>query len=114
MLKHIKTLHIGIRSEELLNDEANTTEKLRALVEYTGDYNVGVGVNIIMTRFTINHIDKLTELLLGCEFKRLIFLRYKPIPDQTRWGNENPCMKELRFFKDWLKLTQNAGILTLC
>ena len=106
VLKHIKTLHIGIRSEELVNDEADTTERLRALVEYITDYNVGVGANIIITRFTINHINRLTELLLGCGFKRFIFLRYKPIPERTRWGNEKPGMKELRFFRDWLILAK--------
>jgi len=97
-LKHIKSLHIGIRSEELINNVAYTSAKLRDLAEL----DVLLGANLILTRFTIQNIDSLTELLLECGFKRLIFLRYKPIADHKRWNNENPCGEELKVFKNWL------------
>lgn len=102
VLSHIKSLHIGIRSEELIHDAIDTSAKLRVLTEYARSAGIGVGANLIMTRFTIDNIGRLTELLLECGFKRLIFLRYKPIADQVRWNNENPNSDELKLFKNWL------------
>ena len=100
-LRHIKSLHIGIQSEELINDAA-MSEKLRILNEL----DVPLGANLILTRFTIQNIEKLTERLLACGFKRLIFLRYKPIADHERWNNENPGGEELRRFNHWLARTK--------
>jgi len=97
-LKHIKSLHIGIRSEELINNMEDSSAKLRFLAEL----GVPLGANIILTRFTIQNIDRLAELLLECGFNRLIFLRYKPIADLKRWSNENPSGEELVVFKNWM------------
>jgi radical SAM protein with 4Fe4S-binding SPASM domain len=102
VLEYIKTLNVGIQSEKLIFNEKDTSDKLRALVECVTNFGVGVGANIIMNQFTICHIDKLFGLLLGCGFKRFIFLRYKPIADRARWDNENPTPEKLRFFKDWI------------
>jgi len=102
VLNHIKSLHIGIRSEELIHDSVNTSAKLRMLTEHTCTAGIGIGANIIVTRFAIQNIDRLTELLLDCGFNRLIFLRYKPIADKVRWNNENPGADELKLFKNWL------------
>ena len=100
--KRIKSLHVGIRSEEFIHNKANTAAKLRALEEGLSHAGVGLGANLIMTRLTIRHVDQLTELLMECGFRRLIFLRYKPIADRARWNRENPDGDDLRFFKDWL------------
>lgn len=106
-LKHVKSLHIGIRSEELINDAEHTSEKLRVLAEYAANAGIGIGANIIMTRFSIRNMDKLVELLLKCGYKRLIFLRYKPTADRGRWNNENPDAEELKLFKNWLTHTKH-------
>jgi radical SAM protein with 4Fe4S-binding SPASM domain len=98
VLSHIKSLHIGIRSEELIHDAVHILAKLRVLMER----DVFIGANLILTRFTIKNIDKLTELLLKHGFKRFIFLRYKPIADRERWNNENPSQEELSIFQNWL------------
>ena len=99
VLRHIKSLHIGIRSEELVNDSGAVTQ-LREIVGSARSEGFGVGANLIMTRFTIANIDTIMELLSSCEFDRLIFLRYKPIDDRIRWNNENPCADELTLFQD--------------
>jgi MoaA/NifB/PqqE/SkfB family radical SAM enzyme len=101
-LKHVKSLHIGIRSEALIHEAARITEELCALAEYAANAGIGLGANIIITRFAIRNIEKLTEMLLAIGFKRLIFLRYKPVDDYARWNKENPNAEELIIFKKWL------------
>lgn len=76
-------MHIGIRSEEFLSFAEQISAKLSVPVKSVGASGVGVGVNLIPTWFTINHIEKLMDLLLECRFKRFIFLRYKPIADRV-------------------------------
>ena len=100
ILQDVKSLHIGIRSESLIMDTENTVAQLRELAKYASQTNTFIGANIIITRFTINHLHKLVELLTSCGFQRLIFLRYKPIQDRTRWHNENPDKEALRRFED--------------
>jgi radical SAM protein with 4Fe4S-binding SPASM domain len=107
-LRHIKSLHVGIRSEELAHDSANASAKLRMLADCVRNAGAGIGANLIMTRFTLQNIDMLTELLMSCGFKRLIFLRYKPIADQERWNAENPGADELKSFKNWLIKAKSA------
>jgi len=107
VLNNIKSLHIGIRSEELIHDEKNTSKKLHTLKEYACNTGISLGANLIMTRFTLLNIDKLTELLLECGFNRFIFLRYKPVSDRVRWNNENPGANELKSFKNWLIQTKH-------
>jgi radical SAM protein with 4Fe4S-binding SPASM domain len=100
VLQHIKSLHLGIRSESLIIDTDNTIAKLNKLVGYAAQSNTFIGANLILTRFTINYLYKLVELLASCGFQRLVFLRYKPIQDSTRWKNENPGKELLHIFKD--------------
>jgi len=101
VLKHVKSLHIGIRSEELLtNTKAN--EKLHLLSEYVNISGVSLGANLIMTRFTIDNAEKILGLLLQLGIKRVIFLRYKPTSDIARWNIENPQPNKLQKFRRWL------------
>jgi len=101
VLNHIKTLHIGIRSEELLGNP-ETNDELLILSEYARSFGVMLGANLIMTRYTINNIEKILGLLLRHGFGRVIFLRYKPTLDVGRWNAENPQPDELRAFQRWL------------
>ena len=101
MLKHIKSLHIGVQSEELLRDAA-VSKELSTVEEHLRSLDIGFGANIILTRFTIRNMDKILESLLQCGFKRIIFLRYKPIANKQRWASENPGAHELEFFRNWL------------
>ena len=102
VLKHIKSLHVGIRPESLITDTQSTVAKLHELAEYAEQTNSFIGTNLIITRFTINHLHKLVDLLVSCGFQRLIFLRYKPIPDDIRWHNENPDKEALHIFENGL------------
>jgi radical SAM protein with 4Fe4S-binding SPASM domain len=72
------------------------------LSEYVHSSGVKLGANLIMTRYTINNVEKVLELLLQHGFERVIFLRYKPTSDSTRWNAENPQPEELRAFRHWL------------
>ena len=85
-----------------MNNAASVSEKLRMLTENVSRANVRIGANLIITKFTIKNRIKLTELLIECGFKRLIFLRYKPIADHDRWNSENPDGGDLEIFQNWL------------
>jgi radical SAM protein with 4Fe4S-binding SPASM domain len=98
VLKHVKSLHIGMRSEELMNDPVNMSEQLTALTKCVGEFGIGIGANIIITRFTIHNMQTIAETLLNSGLKRLIFLRYKPITNHSRWLEENPDNSELEVF----------------
>jgi radical SAM protein with 4Fe4S-binding SPASM domain len=113
VFQYIKSLHIGIRSEELISGGEETAAKLCALVDAAYDAGVGTGANLIMTRFTLQHLREIVETLLRCGFERLIFLRYKPIDDQERWNAENPSRDDLMAFERWLLWAKNqlAGIM---
>ena len=99
VLQHIKSLHVGIRSESLITDTDNTIAKLHELASYASQTKTFIGANLIITRFTINQLHKLVELLASCGFQRLIFLRYKPIHDSNRWHSENPDKEALHAFE---------------
>ncbi|MCL1917422.1 MAG: radical SAM protein [Peptococcaceae bacterium] len=90
VLRYVKSLHVGIRSESLVMDTTNTVAELRGLVDYAAKADVLIGANLIMTRFTIQNLPRLVELMVLCGFQRLIFLRYKPINNITRWQRESP------------------------
>lgn len=94
VLQHIQSLHIGIRSESLIHDEDVVAAKLRVLSECASGVGVALGANLILTRFTVQHLEKSVELLMLCGFRRLIFVRYKPIADLTRWHAEQPHAKD--------------------
>jgi len=108
VLKYIKSLHVGIRTEDLLNNAEERSTKLKKLVELVTQANVSIGANLIITRFMIRYIDKLVELLLKCGFKRLIFLRYKPIANRDRWSGENPSGMELKDFGNFLTYSKSC------
>jgi radical SAM protein with 4Fe4S-binding SPASM domain len=99
-LRCAKSLHIGLRSEELVANPKKSAEKLASLIERAGVMNIGA--NLIMTRLTLKNSDRILELLLGCGLKRIIFLRYKPMGNKARFESENPSPPELREFSSWL------------
>lgn len=53
LAKHITTLQIGIRTDELLSKGTCTVEKLRTLVTQLNERNIITGANLIMTRSSI-------------------------------------------------------------
>jgi radical SAM protein with 4Fe4S-binding SPASM domain len=101
VMKHIKSLHVGIRTDELLAN-AETDEQLRVLSECVYKSRVRLGANLIMTRQTIDNAEKILGILVKHGFGRVIFLRYKPISNDARWSAENPKPDELRSFQRWL------------
>ena len=102
VLKYAKSLHVGIRSELLILDTNKTLDKLRMLVKCATESDTLIGANIIITQFTIQHLHQLVELLVSCGFQRIIFLRYKPTHNATRWQNENPNKETLQIFEEGL------------
>jgi len=102
VLKYAKSLHVGIRSESLIADVDSTMESLKLLAKQTLKSDTLIGANLIITRFTINNLHRLVELLVSCGVQRLIFLRYKPIKNIARWQSQNPGKEELRIFEEEL------------
>ena len=105
VMKHIKSLHIGIRSEDVLTN-TETNRGLRVLSEYVQRSGVKLGANLILTRYTIANVEKILGLLIKYGFERVIFLRYKPTTDFVRWNAENPQPDEMRAFRLWLTKTK--------
>ncbi|NLC44897.1 MAG: radical SAM protein [Clostridiales bacterium] len=109
--KYIKVLQIGIKTEELLNSNAKTNEKLKALVAQLNEFNIITGANLIMTGSTIKNLDYIMEVLLELGFKRFTFLRYKPPVKVGRWLKEKPYKDDIWLLENKLdKLKENEKL----
>lgn len=106
LAKHIKTLQIGIRTDELFSKSTCAVEKLRALVTQLNERNIITGANIIMTRSSIHNFDRIVETLLQCGFNRYTLLRYKPPVDIKRWLQEKPEKHDLDLLEEKLTVMQ--------
>lgn len=104
LAKYIKTFQVGIRTEELLNTKAE--ECLGKLVMQLAEHGIIPGANLIMTRNSIQNIEKLVERLSNIGFKRLTLLRYKPPANIGRWLKEKPYKYELKLLEEKLTTIQ--------
>jgi len=106
LAKHIKTLQIGIRTDELLHKGTDAVGKLKALVTQLNELDIIAGANLIMTRSSIQNLERIIELLSEIGFKRYTLLRYKPPMDAKRWLYEKPDNDDLELLEDKLASVQ--------
>ncbi len=106
LAKYIKTIQIGIRTDELINGNISTGEKLRALVTQLNERSIITGANLIMTRSSIHNFDRIIEMLVSSGFKRYTLLRYKPPNNVKRWLQEKPNQQDLELLEERLMVMQ--------
>ena len=106
LAKHLKVLQIGIRPDELFHHGNYIADKLRALVAQLKEHKIITGANLIMTRSSIRHLDRILYTLTDIGFKKYTFLRYKPPGDLQRWLQEEPDKKDLFLLEEKLTSLQ--------
>ena len=106
LAKHIKTLQVGIRTDELLSKSTHTVGKLKALVTQLNEHYIISGANLIMTRSSIHDFDRIIEILINCGFKRYTLLRYKPPGNVKRWLQEKPGKQDMDLLEEKLTVMQ--------
>ncbi|PHJ37716.1 hypothetical protein P378_14625 [Desulforamulus profundi] len=106
LAKHIKTLQIGIRTDELINGDISAAEKLRVLITQLNERGIIAGANLIMTRSSIHNFDRVIEMLISSGFKRYTLLRYKPPKNVKRWLQEKPNKHDLDLLEERLTVMQ--------
>jgi radical SAM protein with 4Fe4S-binding SPASM domain len=52
-------------------------------------------VNIILSKYAINHLKEIIEKIIGVGVNRLIFLRFKPPVPREIWQQYNPTQNQL-------------------
>lgn len=100
LAKYIRTLQIGVRTEELLNTKVE--ECLGKLVMQLTEQGIIPGANLSMTRNSIHNIDELVERLSNIGFKRLTLLWYKRPANIGRWLKEKPDRYDLELLEERL------------
>ncbi len=105
----LKTLQIGIRTDELLCQTKDVVEKLRELVKKLDKYRVNAGANLIMTQASINNLDRIVEILINTGIKQYTLLRYKPPGNRQRWLQEKPDKAALLLLEEKLSLLQEKN-----
>lgn len=90
LANYIKSLQIGIKQEELLEQPEKEKEKLFQLIAMTSELGLDIGANLILSNSTLSEFDHIIELLATVGFNRLTLLRYKPPGDINRWVKEKP------------------------
>ncbi len=116
LTKYIKMLQIGIRLDDLFNKDDYTTDKLRALVTQLKEYRITTGANLIMTRSSIQNLDRILERLTSIGFKNYTFIRYKPPVDVKRWLQEKPDSRDLFLLEEkltWLQKKYPDAVLRI-
>lgn len=103
---YLKTLQIGIRTDELFEEGTHIVEKLKALVAQINERSIITGANIIMTKSSIYNLDRIIKILLSIGFKRFTLLRYKPPENVKRWCEEKPDKHEIDLLEERLTKIQ--------
>lgn len=106
--KYIKSIQIGIKHEELLEQPEKEKEKLTQLIAMTGEQGIEAGANLILSNATLGDFEFIIELLAEAGFKRITLLRYKPPGDINRWKKQNPDEDTLLAFERKLSKTVNT------
>lgn len=89
----IKSLHIGVKQDRLLNRPQVEIQVLRQIIQAAQALGLRVGANLIVCNTTLKHFEQIIDALAQAGFKRIILLRYKPPSDVKRWLAENPSPK---------------------
>lgn len=104
--KHVKTLQIGVRTNEILHKDIDAADKIKALVTRLNEQNIITGANLIMTKHSIYNLDRIMEILISGGFKRYTLLRYKPPVNVKRWLQEKPDKPDLYLLEKKLTMMQ--------
>ena len=89
----IKSLHIGVKQDRLLNRPQEEMNYLRQIVQAAQALGLRVGANLILCNTTLKHFGQVVDALINSGFKRIILLRYKPPFDLSRWLEKKPSPK---------------------
>ena len=86
----VKSLHIGIKHDRLLEDTRGEMVSLGRVVDAAEAMGLRIGANLILCNTVLKHFGQIMRALVEVGFKRIILLRYKPPSDLDRWLAESP------------------------
>jgi len=101
----VKTLHIGVKQNRLLDRPQKEVALLRQAVRAAETLGLGTGANLILCNTVLKHFGQIIENLVQAGFKRIILLRYKPPSDINRWLAEKPPPEAFMGFERVLQET---------
>jgi len=101
----IKSLHIGVKQDRLLNQPQKETAFLQQIVHAAQTLGLSAGANLILCNTVLKYFGQIIENLVRAGFKRIILLRYKPPYDVNRWLAEKPPPEAFINFETMLQET---------
>ena len=94
----IKNLQIGFSSGELHGDAFNDLKgPLENTIIVLKESGISPGVNIILSKQVIRHLEEILVNVLSSGCSRIIFIRYKPPDSRSLWQEERPERNQLLY-----------------
>ena len=98
----ITGLQIGVKADRLLASPSTEAAVLARTAAAAAQAGLHIGANLILSKQTLPHFDKLLELLQQAGLTNVTLLRYKPPADVAEWRRAKPPVKALREFESRL------------
>lgn len=98
----ITGFQIGVKADHLLASTSTETASLAQTARLATERGLQVGANLILSKQTLPHFERLLEILRQAGLSRLTLLRYKPPADVAEWQRAKPSVKALREFEQRL------------
>jgi radical SAM protein with 4Fe4S-binding SPASM domain len=98
----ITGLQIGVKADRLLASPSTEAAVLARTAAAAVQAGLHVGANLILSKQTLPHCDKLLGLLQQAGLTNVTLLRYKPPADVAEWRRAKPPVKALREFESRL------------
>ena len=95
-------LQIGVKADRLLANPSTEAAVLARTAAAAAQAGLHVGANLILSKQTLPHFEKLIELLQHSGLTNVTLLRYKPPADVAEWRRAKPPVKALREFESRL------------
>jgi len=92
----ITGLQIGVKADRLLGNPAAESAALAQTTTAAAEAGVHVGANVILSKRTLPHFERLLELLQKAHLTIVTLLRYKPPVTVAEWLSAKPSVADLQ------------------
>lgn len=114
LAESVTGLQMGLNADRLL---ANTKPVLASLARTVGSATgagLHVGANLVLSKRTLAHFERLLDVIQQAGVTRVTLLRYKPPADVAEWRRAKPPVEALRQFERQLpEVLQRHSNVTL-
>ena len=98
----ITGLQIGVKAGRLLANPSTEVAALARTATTAAEAGLHVGANLILSRQTLPHFEKLLGLLQQARLTSVTLLRYKPPASVAEWRRARPPVEAFREFENRL------------